>query len=433
MFSNREGVTANEWTVPTGGARMAETFDELERMDAERREEMLFARLPDHLEDAVARLPGMARHLEGRDLDVSSRDDLARLPVLRKPALMEAQAADPPFGGYVDEARLAGSRVFTSPGPVWEPQGEGADPWGAARALFAAGFRAGDRVLNALSYHMTPGGFILDEGARALGCTVFPGGVGQTEAQVAAVAPLRPVGYTGTPDFLKVILDHAAESGADVSSITKALVSGGALFPSLRAEYAERGVAVMQAYATADLGVIAYETATDGTVHEGMVVNENVIVEIVRPGTDDPVSESEVGEVVVTNFSRTYPLVRFGTGDLSKVLPGSDGGAGACGRTNTRLAGWMGRADQRTKVKGMFVDPKQVAQVVAAHGLEGARLVVTREGERDAMELRFRGEAEPDAVAGTLRERTGLGGAVVRVDELPNDGLVIADERDYEG
>ena len=408
---------------------MSETFDELEAMEPELREEMLFARLPDHLRDAVSRLPGLARHLDGRDLDVSSRAALARLPVLRKPELMEAQAADPPFGGFVDEARLAGSRVFMSPGPVWEPQGEGADPWGAARALHAAGFRPGDRVLNALSYHVTPGGFILDEGARALGCTVFPAGVGQTETQAGAVAALGAVGYTGTPDFLKVILDHAAGNGTDVSSVARALVSGGALFPSLRAEYAGRGVAVMQCYATADLGVIAFETATHGEVHEGMVVNENMIVEIVRPGTDDPVADGEVGEVVVTNFSHVYPLVRFGTGDLSAVLPEPS----PCGRTNMRLRGWMGRADQRTKVKGMFVDPKQVAAVVAAHGLGTARLVVTREGERDAMELQVVGAADADAVAATLREATGLGGSVRRVEELPNDGLVIEDARDYEG
>ena len=402
-------------------------LDEREGMDAGKREVDLFARLGPHLREACTAAPGLAAHLDGCDLDVRDRADLAKLPILRKPDLMDRQAADPPFGGFVDESRLAGSRLFMSPGPVWEPQGEGADPWGAARALHAAGFRPGDRVLNALSYHLTPGGFILDEGARALGCTVFPAGVGQTDTQVAAIAALKPIGYTGTPDFLKVLLDHAHEHGVDASSIAKALVSGGALFPSLRAEYEKRGVAVMQCYATADLGVIAYETRTDDGVAEGMVLNEGLIIEIVRPGTDDPVPAGEVGEVVVTTFSKAYPLVRFGTGDLSAVMEG----ASACGRTNMRLKGWMGRADQRTKVKGMFVDPKQVAALVKATDLDAARLVVTRDGERDAMELRYTGKANAEAVASALREHTGLLGTATQVDALPNDGKVISDERDY--
>ena len=339
--------------------------------------------MPDHLREAVANAPGLARHLEGRDLNATNRDELAALPVLRKPDLMAAQREHPPFGGFVDEARLAGSRIFLSPGPIWEPQGEGADPWQATRALQAAGFLEGDVVLNALGYGPTPGGFILDLGALALGCTVYPAGTGGSEGTVEAIGALQPVGYVGTPDYLKVLLDRAEVDGVDTSSITKALVSGGALFPSMRADYAARGVRVMQCYATADLGVIAYETDPEGA--DGMVVSENLIVEIVRPGTGDPVASGEVGEVVVTTFSKTYPLVRFGTGDLSAVLAGG---------TEMRLKGWMGRADQRTKVKGMFVDPAQIAAVVKAdRALQAARLVVTREGDGDAMELLYRGEA----------------------------------------
>ena len=413
-------------------SRAAQMFDEQDMRSAEERERILFDRLPLHLAQAMEAVPGLARHLAGVDpKSVTSRDALAKLPVLRKPALMEAQKANPPFGDFVNRGALAGTRVFQSPGPVWEAQGVRADPWHAARALHAAGFRSGNLVLNALSYHMTPGGFIMDEGLRALGCTVFPAGIGNTDIQVEAAAHLRPVAYAGTPDFLKVILDRADEQGADLSSIRLAMVSGGALFPSLRAEYEERGVTVMQSYATADLGVIAYETRHGTDLVPGMIINEDMIVEIVRPGTGDPVEPGEVGEIVVTNFSRTYPLVRFGTGDMTKQIAETS----PCGRTAMRIAGWMGRADQRTKVKGMFVDPAQVAQVVNAHdGVRAARLVVSREGERDAMVLQVTGEGiDTEAVAATLRDVTRLGGTVERVDALPNDGRVIADERDYEG
>ena len=352
---------------------MADFFDALETEDAEVREQRLFSRLADYLPRAVEMSSGLAAHLEGHNVaKVSSREALAKLPVLRKPELMAAQTAKPPFGGFANLNALAGSRVFLSPGPIWEPQGLGADPWLGARSLFAAGFRKGDVVHNALSYHMTPGGFILDEGLRALGCTVFPGGIGNTEMQVEAAAALQPSAHTGTPDYLKVILDKAQEMGVDLSCIKRGLVSGGALFPSLRAEYAERGVTIMQAYATADLGVIAYETSHDGQICEGMMVNEDLIVEIVRPGTDDPVPAGEVGELVVTNFSESYPLVRFGTGDLSAIMPDPS----PCGRTNMRIKGWMGRADQRTKVKGMFVDPKQIGALMRRHeNLTAARLV----------------------------------------------------------
>ncbi|MCI5074811.1 AMP-binding protein [Oricola sp.] len=412
---------------------MSDYFDELETRDPQRREAALFERLPDFLAGAIAAAPGWRRRLSDVDpREVTSRAALAELPVLRKPELMEAQAAEPPFGGLADPASLDGNRIFMSPGPVWEPQPSGSDAWQGARAFFAAGIRKGDLVHNALSYHMTPGGFILDEGARALGARVFPGGVGNTEQQVEAAAFLKPDAYAGTPDYLKVMLDKAAEMGRDLSSIRKALVSGGALFPSMRADYAERGVAVMQAYATADLGVIAYESALAGEPLPGMIVNETMIVEIVRPGTGDPVPAGEVGELVVTSFNPAYPLIRFGTGDLSAVLDEPS----PCGRTNMRIKGWMGRADQRTKVKGMFVDPKQVDAVVkSVPGVGRARLVVDRVGDSDAMTLMIAPMpgAAPDlqALNAALHAQTKLNGTVEIAADLPNDGKVIDDRRDY--
>lgn len=415
---------------------MTSHFDDLETRAPDIREAALFARLPQFLRNAMLTAPGLARHLDGVDpLAIRSRAALAALPVLRKAELLERQQADPPFGGFANAALLAGARVFQSPGPIWEVQGPGPDPWGAARAYHAAGVRPGDIVHNAFAYHMTPGAFILEEGARALGCAIFAAGAGNTEMQVEAAAQLRPTVYAGTPDYLKTILDKAAETGRNLTSFRRALVSGGALFPSLRGEYRARGVAVFQAYATAELGVIAYESAdAAGDPLPGMIVNENLIVEIVRPGTGDPVADGEVGEVVVTCFNPAYPLIRLGTGDLSAVLAGPS----PCGRTNTRLKGWMGRADQRTKVKGMFVDPKQVADVLRRHGdVARARLVVTRDGDRDVMTLRIEPVAgaspDPKAVGASLRDVTRLGGEVelAAPGSLPNDGKVIADERDY--
>ncbi len=412
---------------------MSTHFDADETLAPEAREARLFERLPRFLAEARANVPGWTRRLAEIDpATVTTREALAAIPVLRKAELMEAQAAEPPFGGFADPTQLAGTRLFMSPGPVWEPQAPGIDPWGAARAFFASGIRPGDTVHNALSYHMTPGGFILDEGARALGARVFPAGVGNTEQQVEAAAFVRPDAYAGTPDFLKVMLDKAVEMGRDLSSIRRAIVSGGALFPSLRAEYRERGVNVMQAYATADLGIIAYESAVDEEPLPGMVVNENLIVEIVRPGTDDPVAAGEVGELVVTNFNGAYPLIRFGTGDLSAVLDE----ASPCGRTNMRIKGWMGRADQRTKIKGMFVDPKQINAVTkSVPGIARARLVVTRDGERDAMTLQIEPAegAAPDAgaIGAALTAHTKLKGLVEIAASLPNDGKVIDDLRDY--
>lgn len=413
---------------------MGKHFDSMETQPFSAREEAHFAALPNFLEDAARNAPGLGKWLSGVDLQtMDSPETLAQLPVLRKPELMELQAAEPPFGGFADPKALSHGRVFMSPGPIWEPQGFGADPWGAARALYAAGIRSGDIVHNAFSYHMTPGGFLIDEGARALGCLVFPAGVGNTETQVEAAAALRPKVYCGTPDFLKIMLDKASELGKDISSFKLGLVSGGALFPSLRDEYRGRGISILQCYATADLGIIAYETANaEGIANLGMVVNEGLIVEIVRPGTGDPVGQGEVGEVVVTSFNPAYPLVRFGTGDLSAFIDEPS----PCGRTNRRIKGWMGRADQRTKIKGMFVDPKQIAEIVRRHpNILRARLVVSRAGEQDFMNLLVsaNGPLQANEVETSLREITKLGGnvSIVEAEALPNDGKVIADERDY--
>lgn len=366
---------------------------------------------------------------------VTSRAALAALPVMRKDDLMALQAKHPPFGGFAGPASLHGGRVFMSPGPVFEPQGPGIDPWQGARALHAAGFRAGDIVWNTFAYHLTPGAFILDEAARSLGCIVFPGGTGNIAQQIEAAAVLRPRAFTGTPDTLKILLDKADESATDLSSIKVALVSGGALFPSLRAEYRSRGISVLQAYATADLGFVAYESMdTAGNPVPGMLVNENLILEIIRPGTNDPVPDGDVGEIVVTTFNPDYPLVRFGTGDMSKIVPEPS----PCGRTAMRIAGWMGRADQRTKVKGMFVDPKQIAEIARRHDEMGRlRLVVTRDGEKDVMTLMAETRAghtpDPGVLAATLAQVTGMSGKVevVTPGSLPNDGKVIADERGY--
>lgn len=416
---------------------MTEYFDDLETRDPQDRETSLFTRLPAFLSEAFENTDGLKAWLGGVDpRTIDSRDALADLPVLRKPELMQMQAQKPPFGGLANAAALRGNRVFMSPGPIWEPQGLGIDPWQAARALFAAGIRAGDKVQNCFSYHMTPGAFVLDEAARALGCLVFPAGVGNTEAQIDAAMALRPDVYTGTPDYLKIILDQASEAGKDLSSITRALVSGGALFPSLREEYRQRGVQVLQAFATADVGVIAYESADeDGQPHPGMIINENLIVEIVRPGTGIPVAGGEVGEIVVTALNPAYPLIRFGTGDMSAIMEGTS----PCGRTGIRINGWMGRADQRTKVKGMFVDPKQIGLILQRHSdLAKARLVVTRKGSEDAMLLEVEpvGQEQPDiaAIAKSLSDVTKLRGEIVvrPAGSLPNDGKVISDERDYE-
>ena len=406
-------------------------YDTLETRDPEAREAELFATLRDHLRAAM-RAPAIARLLDGVDPEaVTDRGTLAALPVIRKPELMAMQSESPPFGGLTPGTVADYANVFASPGPIFEPAPRRADPFRMARALFAAGVRKGDLVHNTFSYHFTPAGAMLESGARAIGCTVFPAGVGQTELQVQVITRLRPNVYVGTPSFLNILLDKAVELGEDVSSIERGLVSGEALPPSLRTAIGERGVSVLQCYAVADVGLIAYESPA----LEGMIIDEGAILEIVRPGTGDPVAEGEVGEVVVTPLNPDYPLVRFATGDLSAVMPG----ASPCGRTNTRIRGWMGRADQTTKVRGMFVHPSQVAEVVRRHAeIVRARLVVTSAGNQDVMTLSCESEAGgpgiADAVAATVRDVCKLRGEieVVRPGTLANDGKVIEDARTYE-
>ena len=407
---------------------MADHYDNLETRDPAARERDLGARLPEVFARAMT-APGWAKHLAGIDAKaVTSRAALAKLPVLRKSTLAALQKEHPPFGGFNVTPAGKAKRLQMSPGALFEPQGQTKDFANCARALFAAGFRAGDIVHNSFSYHLTPGAYILEEGAHALGCAIIPGGVGNTEQQLEAIAHYRPSGYVGTPDFLKILLDSAEKTAKDAASFKRALVSGAALPGSLRDELGQRGVAVLQCYATAELGVIAYESPA----REGMIVNESLIVEIVRPGTGDPVAEGEVGEVVVTSFNPDYPMIRLATGDLSALLPG----VSSCGRTNIRIKGWMGRADQTAKVKGMFVHPKQIAEVAARHpDLKRLRLVVGREAEQDSMTLHAECAA-PDAaleqaVAATLQSVTKLKGVVklVAPGTLPNDGKVIADER----
>ncbi|MGY8667162.1 AMP-binding protein [Bradyrhizobium sp. UFLA05-109] len=407
---------------------MTAHYDALETRAPDEREAELFSRLPGILHHAMA-APAYAERLKGFEpASVTSREALARLPVLRKSELPALHKASLPFGGFVAHPPGAFARLFTSPGPIFEPEGTQADPWRGARALFAAGFRPGEAVLNTFSYHLTPGGFIFDASARALGCAVIPAGPGNAEAQFELIEAYRPTGYSGTPDFLKILLDAAATAGRDVSSIKRALVSGAAFPPSLQAEIKARGIDAYQAFGTADLGLIAFETEA----REGMVLNENLIMEIVKPGTGDPVAPGDVGEIVVTSLDPHHPWIRLALGDLTATLPGRS----SCGRTNMRIKGWMGRADQTTKVKGMFVRPEQIAEIGKRHPALGRlRLVVTREGETDAMTLKAEtattSEALREETATTLRAVTKLGGNVELVSPgaLPNDGKVIADDR----
>jgi phenylacetate-CoA ligase len=407
-------------------------YDDLETRDPEQREHALFNALPGHLRHAIAKTAYFGRVLAGIDANaISDRDALAQLPVTRKSNLIALQKEAPPFGGMSALAVDQLGRVFASPGPIYDPQGARGDFWRFGRALFAAGFRRGDLVHNTFSYHFTPAGFMMDLAAQAIGCAVFPAGTGQTELQVTSVADLKPGGYAGTPSFLKIILEKADELKADVSSLTKSSVSGEALLPPVREWIERRGITVRQCYGTADLGLIAYETEP----MSGLVVDEGVIVEIVRPGTGNPVVAGEVGEVVVTSLCMEYPLIRFATGDLSAVAAG----ASACGRTNMRIKGWMGRADQTTKVKGMFVHPSQVDQVLKRHGeILKARLSVEHDAEgNDRMRLRCevlsRSDTLSKAIAESVREVCKLRGEVEFADigSLPNDGKIIEDLRKY--
>ncbi len=406
---------------------MSTHYDSLETRSPDERAADIARLLPEQIARARA-LPGYAESLGGVDpASITSAADLAALPVLRKSELVQAQAARPPFGGYTALAPSEFDHLFQSPGPIHEPGRQGDDWWRLGRFLFACGVRRGDIVQNCFAYHLTPAGMMFESAARALGVAVIPAGTGQTELQVRAAAHLGATAWAGTPDYLKVILDRADEMGVKLN-ISRAGVGGGALFPSLRQEYADRGITCLQCYATADLGNIAYESEA----MEGMIVDEGVIVEIVRPGTGDPVPEGEVGEVVVTTLNPDYPLIRFATGDLSAVLPGQS----PCGRTNMRIRGWMGRADQTTKIKGMFVRPEQVAELVARHAeIARARVIATREGEADAMTVMIEAEGGDAATfEASVREILKLRGTVqiVAPGSLPNDGLVIEDRRSYD-
>ena len=402
-------------------------FDALETRSADQRAADLVTQLPTQ----IARAKGAAGFaaLLG-DVDpaaITSVADLAALPVLRKSDLSAAQAAHPPFGGFTVKPAHGFAHIFQSPGPIYEPGGVDHDWWRMGRFLHAAGVGAGDVVQNCFGYHLTPAGMIFENGARAVGAAVLPAGTGQTELQVTAARDVGATTYAGTPDYLKVILDKAEAMGVTLG-FKKAAVGGGALFPSLRQEYADRGISCLQCYATADLGNIAYESAA----MEGMIVDEQVIVEIVTPGTGTPVAPGEVGEVVVTTLNPDYPLIRFATGDLSAVLPGHS----PCGRTNMRIKGWMGRADQTTKIKGMFVRPEQVAALVAKHPeIVKARVVATRDGEMDAMTVQIEATGGDEVTFGrSVVEVLKLKGAVeiVAPDSLPKDGLVIEDLRKYD-
>ncbi|MBL3569537.1 AMP-dependent synthetase [Rhodovulum sulfidophilum] len=407
---------------------MSVHFDDLETRSADARAASLAECLPTLIAAARA-LPGYAATLaEVNPLAVTSREALAALPVLRKSELVAAQSAEAPLGGYTAWGQHQFDHIFQSPGPIYEPGCVSTNWWRLGRFLYAAGIGEGDIVQNSFGYHLTPAGMMFENGARAVGAAILPAGTGQTDLQVRAAHDVGVTAYAGTPDFLKVLLDRADELGMDLSRIQRAVVSGGALFPSLRQEYADRGIACLQCYATADLGNVAYESPA----MEGMIVDEGVIVEIVRPGTGDPVPEGEVGEVVVTALNPDYPLVRFATGDLSAVLPGLS----PCGRTNMRIKGWMGRADQTTKIKGMFVRPEQVADLVARHpDVAKARVVAGRAGEKDMMTVRIETEATDPApyaasVAAVLKLKAEI--ELVAPGSLPNDGLVIEDTRKYD-
>jgi phenylacetate-CoA ligase len=416
-------------------------YDALESRAPDERESALRAALPRVVAHAQAGTDAFAELLHGVDANaVTSREALATLPVLRKSELLTRQQNDrsrDPFGGFSaigwrGLARTSGAkRVFQSPGPIYEPEGWGSDYWRMARAIHAAGFRAGDLVHCSFSYHLTPAGSMMESGAHAVGCTVFAGGIGNTELQLQAVAELKPHGYIGTPSFLRILLEKAESTGVSTASLTKAMLGGEAFPPSLREWFAARGITAYQSYATADLGLIAYETPA----REGLVVDEGVIVEIVRPGTGDPVPEGEVGEVVVTTLNPDYPLVRFGTGDLSAILPGTC----PTGRTNMRIRGWLGRADQTAKVRGMFVHPSQVAEVLRRHPeARRGRLVVEGEMANDRMTLKVEVAGASDGlanrIADSVRDVTKLRGDIelVAPGSLPNDGKVIEDARKYE-
>lgn len=411
---------------------MTDFYDSLETRDPAEREQALIQAVSAQIAHAKKKAPVYKTLLAEVDPDqITDVGAIAKLPVTRKSALIEQQQENRPFGGYAAIAAPELAHIFASPGPIYEPGSNRQDYWRFARTLFAAGFRPGDLIQNCFSYHFTPAGSMLDSGAHALGCSVIPAGVGQTELQVQTIADLSPVAYVGTPSFFKIILEKADELGSDVRSINKAMVTGEALPPSLRAGFVERGIRVQQCYATADLGAIAYESSAQ----QGLIIDEGVYVEIVRPGSGDLLDEGEVGEVVVTSLNPDYPLIRFATGDLSAIMPGSS----PCGRTNKRIQGWMGRADQTAKVRGMFIHPEQVDKVVKRHPeIQKARLVIEWIDEADQIKLKCEttspDESLSDSIADSIRQICKLRGEVelLEPDSLPNDGKVIDDIRQYD-
>jgi len=415
-----------------------DTLDALETRDPGERERDLMARLP-QLIACARQAPGWAGILAGVDApSVNSRAALAALPITRKADLKTLQPRQMPFGGLNATAAGELRHIYVSPGPIYDPEGCGADWWRFARPLYAAGVRAGGLLQNCFSYHFTPAAFMVEGGAARIGCTVIPAGAGQTEMQVQAMAELRPDTYVGTPSFLRIIIEKAREMGADISSVQHALMGAEALPESLRAWFREHGVPhVFQTYASADIGSIAYETASNGVLNAGLLVDEDVIVEIVRPGSGEPVAPGDIGEIVVTLFNRDYPLIRFATGDMSALLV--DAPASTCGRTNVRIKGWLGRADQTTKVRAMFVHPAQVANIVRRHpDILKARLVVTGRMANDLMTLHCEvaqplAPAAVDAIVASIRDVTKLRGEVKleAPGALPDDGKVIEDARDY--
>jgi phenylacetate-CoA ligase len=412
---------------------MSTHFDALETRLPEQREADLFARLPRLIAHAQEHAPGWKRHLQGIEAhSITTRSALQRLPVLRKSQLKDLQAATPPFGGLATKPPGAAPRLFMSPGPIFEPQPGRTDPWRVARALFAAGIRPGNIIQNCFGYHLTPGAWMVDEGARHLGCAVIPAGIGQTEQQLEVINAFKPDAYVGTPSFLRILIEKAKELNVDIGNLKNALCAAEALPPSLRQWFVDQGLnRVLQFYGTAELGCVAYESEA----MQGMIVDEDCLIEVVRPGTGDPVAAGEVGELVVTCFNDDYPMIRFGTGDLTAVLAG----VSPCGRTNVRIKGWMGRADQTTKIRGMFVHPEQVAEIVKRHpAIQRARLIVSGEMANDQMTLHCEtassGSHLAEELIQTIRDVTKLRGEVtlVALQTLPNDGKVIDDQRKYD-
>ena len=416
------------------GANDHNFYDALETRSRDEREISLFRALPQLVQYAQNKAPGWARQLKGIDAAaITSRAALSGLPVLRKGDLKALQEAHPPFGELTTKPNGKLSRLFMSPGPIFDPESQGDDPWRVARGLFAAGMRPGHVIQNCFGYHLTPGAWMVDSGARKLGCAVIPAGVGQTEQQLEVIRALKPDAYTGTPSFLRILIEKAHETGADISNLKNALCAAEALPPSLRTWFKDQGLqTVLQWYGTADLGMVAYESQA----MQGMIIEESLIIEIVKPGTGDLVADGEVGELVVTSFNQDYPMIRFGTGDLTAILPG----ASPCGRTNVRIKGWMGRADQTTKVRGMFVHPGQVDQIIKRHPeIVKARLVVTGEMANDQLtlvcETAFADVKAIEArVLESVRDVTKLRADMqwVAVGSLANDGKVIEDLRKYD-